>query len=194
MMKRTNPLIYIILFCILISFITCKKGKNPAKSDNNDGPDTLSNNYTGTLTLQYSNEAFPAFDESIQLTVEVFKNGDVTFGTGILLYDAEQNDSEFKIRRTGMLNVAPEGFVFEDIGSGEKIIVTNENIQYTDHMIHWVWNRNSASWVETLNEMNSGLWNEGLVFYIENSVIQASVVERAEALGTIRWTLILVPE
>ena len=184
------------LFLVLGLFLECEEAKNPSEQPKNEdnGLVGLPDNYKGTLILNYVNTAFPEFDESVSFIVDLQKNGEVSIGSGTLNYDAQQGDSDFRIQRTGNLSVNPGGYTFEDLGSGEKVLIVNEGINYYDHMITWYYDRQAATWKKVLDQENSGTWNNDLVFYIVSATIDPEVVERVEATGKVRWILTLEPK
>ena len=184
------------VFLVVGLFLECENEKNPSEQpkDEDNGLVGLPDNYKGILVLNYVNTAFPEFDESVDMTVDLKKNGEVSIGSGTLNYDAQQGDSDFRIQRTGNLSTAPGGYIFEDLGSGEKVLIVNEGINYYDHMITWYYDRQAATWKKALDQENSGTWNNDLIFYIVKATIEPEVVERVEATGKVRWTLTLEPK
>lgn len=139
---------------------------------------------SGTLELHFTNE-FPSFDASTQVTVDIGEQGTVTFGTGTLHYEGEDDNGQFKIKRSGTLTLAPTGTTVE-IGDDLRIDV-KENTTVNEYLQSWVWD--GSSWMQVMNENITDTWNGGLVFYRSEARAGGSTVQAATGDGSVTWTL-----
>ena len=96
----------------------------------------LSNEYSGFLRLNFTNQ-FPYFDETTQVDVDINKYGVVTFGSGTLTYNADDNNGQSRIVRNGTLQLNPTGYYFDN--SGEDYIGVDENTTINENMIVYYW-------------------------------------------------------
>ena len=149
----------------------------------------LSNEYSGFLQLRFTN-TYPAFDETAQVDVTINKYGEVTFGSGTLTYNADDNNGQSRIVRIGTLQINPNGYYFDN--SGEDYVHVNENTTINENMIVYVWDSNSLSWIEYANENINTVWNGGLAFSIDDAVLTGSIISSANAWGSVTWGLYLV--
>jgi hypothetical protein len=150
----------------------------------------LDSNYSGTLYLRFSN-TFPEFDESTQVAVEIDKYGGVTFETGTLSYEGEDDNGQSKLKRSGTLTLAPYGNVFH--ANGGIIIEVDENTSFNERFQQWVWDKSTLTWIPVMDENFSGTWNGGLGFDLDEAVISGSTVGVTNAQGSVIWTLVLTP-
>ena len=149
----------------------------------------FTNEYTGFLELRFTN-TFPSFDEITQVDVHIDKYGQVTFGTGTLSYNADDNNGQSRIVRNGTLQINPNGYYFDN--SGEDYVHVNENTTINENMIVYVWDSNSLSWIEYANENINTVWNGGLAFSIDDAVLTGSIISSANEWGSVTWGLYLV--
>lgn len=147
----------------------------------------LSNGYSGFLKLRFTN-TFPAFDETAQVDVTINKYGEVTFGSGTLTYNADDNNGQARIIRNGTLQLNPTGYYFDN--SGEDYIGVDENTIVNENMIVYYWD--GTNWVETINENINDTWHGGLAFSINQAVLNGSIVQAITGQGSVIWTLYLV--
>ncbi len=140
---------------------------------------------SGTLALHFTNSALPPFDASTQVTADIGEQGTVTFGTGTLNYEGEDDNGQFKIRRSGTLTLAPTGTTVE-IGDDLRIDV-KENTTVNERLQTWVWT--GTSWMSVLDENITDTWNGGLVFYKSEAKAGGSTVQAATGDGSVTWTL-----
>lgn len=148
----------------------------------------LDNDYTGTLYLRFTN-TFPEFDESTQVAVEIDKYGGVTFETGTLSYEGEDQDEQVRIRRSGTLTLAPYGNVFH--ANGDIIIEVDENTSFNERFQQWVWDKQTSTWIPVIDENFSGTWNGGLGFYLGDAETEGSTVSVTTGQDSVIWTLTL---
>lgn len=187
-MKNLSILLILVIAGLILN-PGCKK-----KSDDNNPDDTLSpfvltSDYTGTLSLLFNN-TFPEFEETASVTVEVDKEGKMTFGYGSLNYFGENDDGQVKIKREGLLIISPNGEYFMN---GDKVyFAVDENTDMIEEFTVWIWT--GSNWQKTVEETVTDTWNNGLSFSLEDAEISGSVVEVSNENGTARWTLILVPK
>lgn len=150
----------------------------------------LENCYTGALHLRFTN-TFPAFDESTQVSVDIDKYGGVTFGTGTLSYEGDDNNGQARIKRSGTLTLAPYGNVFHANGSN-IVIEVDENTSFNERLQQWIWD--GTTWMQVVDETISGTWNGGLGFDLDDAVISGgSTVGVTTGQGSVIWTLTLTP-
>ena len=149
----------------------------------------LSNEYSGFLQLRFTN-TYPAFDETTQVDVDINKYGVVTFGSGTLTYNADDNNGQSRIIRNGTLQLNPTGYYFDN--GGEDYIGVDENTTINENMIVYYWDDNSQTWVEVINENISNTWNGGLAFSIDEAVINGSIIQVVTPQGSVTWGLYLV--
>lgn len=177
--------LFLIMLFVTAAQISCSKDEpNPIEP-----LPVLSHDHTGFLRLRFSN-TFPAFDENVQLDVFIDKFGKVTFGTGTLSYNADENNGQSRIVRVGTLSLKPKGSHF--ISNGKDYIQVDENTTINENMIVYYWDDNSQSWSEFLNENINNTWNGGLAFNIDDAVLNGSIIQSVTAWGSVVWGLYLV--
>jgi len=145
---------------------------------------------SGTLELVFMNVALPAFDASTEVSVDIGEQGTVTFGTGTLNYEGEEDNGQFKIKRSGTLTLAPTGTTVE-IGDDLRIDV-KENTTVNERIQTWYWD--GSSWISVLDENITDTWNGGLVFYRSEAKAGGSTVQVVADTGSVTWTLQLDPD
>jgi hypothetical protein len=152
-------------------------------------PDVLSNEYGGLLKLRFANDVIPQFNEAADVNVSVDKQGKMTFGTGTLSYNADENNGQIRIRRVGTITIRPNGKYFKD---GDKdAFDVKENSTVNETITMWVWN--GASWQQTMNETVTDTWNGGLAFYLNDATADGSTVGQVTGTGEVEWSLHLIP-
>ena len=147
----------------------------------------LSNEYSGFLQLRFTN-TYPAFDETTQVDVTINKYGEVTFDSGTLTYNADDNNGQSRIVRNGTLQLNPTGNYFDN--NGEDFIAVDENTTVNENMIVYYWD--GTNWVEAINENITDTWHGGLAFSIDDAVINGSIIQVVTAQGSVTWGLYLV--
>jgi hypothetical protein len=177
--------VFSVLFILCVLQISCSKDE-PAPTSVSA---VLSNEYEGFLKLRFTN-TFPAFDETTQVEVHINKAGEMTFGTGTLAYDGDDDNGQSRIRRVGTLTLNPNGHHFDN--NDEDYVDVKENTTVNETMTVWYWDPNSQTWIQTINENINDLWNGGLAFSIDDAVLTGSVVQSVTANGSVIWTLNLV--
>jgi hypothetical protein len=181
-LKKVFLLILVLHSLILLS---CSMDEqNPTEP-----PQVLSHDHMGFLQLRFTN-TFPAFDETVQVDVTVDKYGKVTFNTGTLSYNADDNNGQSRIVRVGTLSLNPKGSHF--VSNGEDFIEVDENTTINENMIVYYWDDNSQSWIEMINENINNTWHGGLAFNIDDAVLNGSVIQSVTAWGSVVWGLYLV--
>jgi hypothetical protein len=147
----------------------------------------LSNEYSGFLQLRFTN-TYPSFDETAQVDVTINKYGEVTFGSGTLTYNADDNNGQSRIVRNGTIQLNPTGYYFDN--NGADFIAVDENATITENMIVYYWD--GTQWVEALNENITDTWHGGYAFSIDDAVINGSIIQVVTAQGSAAWGLYLV--
>jgi len=181
----TKKVIYSLLTIPLFFMLSC--------SEDNQGPteppQVFSNAHMGFLKLDFTNQ-FPAFNETVQVDVTIDVYGKVTFGTGTLSYNADDNNGQSRIVRVGTLSLNPKGSHF--VNNDEDYIQVDENTTINENMIVYYWDDNSQSWVEVINENINNTWHGGLAFNVDDAVWSGSVIQSVNVWGSVTWGLYLV--
>jgi hypothetical protein len=152
-------------------------------------PDVLSNSYTGYLTLHFTNDVLPTFDETARIDVDVDKQGNMTFTSGTLSYDSDENNGQLRIRRAGTIRLNPNGKYFKN--GDEECFDVKENSTVTETITTWVWN--GTDWQQMMSETVTDTWNGGLVFYLADAEMNGSDCGVTLPTGSAVWTLGLIP-
>lgn len=147
----------------------------------------FNNEYTGWLELHFTNQ-YPAFDETVQVDVDIDKYGNVTFGTGTLTYSGDDNNGQSRIVRNGTIQLSPTGYYFDN--NGADYIAVDENATLNENLIVYYWD--GTQWVEALNENITETWHGGYAFSIDDAVIGGSIIQVVTAQGSVTWGLYLV--
>ena len=147
----------------------------------------FSNEYSGFLQLRFTN-TFPSFDETTQVAVDIDKNGNVTFGTGTLSYNADSNNGQSRIVRNGTIQLSPIGHYFDN--NGADYIEVDENATINENMVVYVWD--GTAWIEYVNENINDTWHGGLAFSIDDAVMNGSIIQVVTSQGSVTWGLYLV--
>lgn len=155
----------------------------------NEPPQVFTNAYSGFLKLDFTNQ-FPAFNETAQVDVMIDVYGKVTFGTGTLSYNADDNNDQSRIVRIGTLSLNPNGRHF--VENLEDYIEVDENTTINENMIVYYWDPNSQTWAEAINENISNTWHGGLAFKLDEAVLTGSIIQSVTAWGSVTWGLYLV--
>lgn len=178
--------LFMIIFAVLFIFLISCSEEEPTPAG---PPQVLSNNYSGFMQLHFTN-TFPAFDESTQVDITIDKYGKVTFGTGTLTYNADDDNGQSRIRRVGTLSLNPSGNYFDN--SGKDYLGVEENTALFEIMTVWYWDDNTHSWIEMINDTLTGTWNGGLAFSIDDAALAGSVTQSSTVWGSTTWGLYLV--
>jgi hypothetical protein len=147
----------------------------------------LSNDYTGFLQLRFTN-TYPSFDETTQADVDINKYGEVTFGTGTLSYNGDDNNGQSRIVREGTIQFNPTGYYFDN--NGDDYIGVDENATLNENMIVYYWD--GSQWIQALNENINDTWHGGLAFSIDDAVLTGSIISSSNSGGSVTWGLYLV--
>ena len=182
----TKKVILSLFIIHLMIIISCSKEEEDPVGPP-PPPEVLSNNYSGFMQLHFTNQ-YPAFDEMVQVDVDIDKYGNVTFGTGTLTYSGDGNNGQSRIVRNGTLQLNPSGYYFDN--SGEDYIGVDENTTVNENMIVYYWD--GVQWVEAINENITDTWHGGLAFSIDDAVINGSIIQVVTGQGSVTWGLYLV--
>ena len=179
MFNKIFPFILIVIFLLLAS--AC------SKDETETGPkEYLDHEYSGRLRLHFTND-FPSLDKTVDVNVQINKYGEMTFGTGSVSYDADENNGQTRIRRKGTLTLNPNGSYFFD-NMIDKFDV-NENTTINETMT--VWYGDGVNWTQAFSENINSTWNGGLVFNLEDAVWNGSHVSVNTGYGSADWGLYL---
>lgn len=179
---RELKLLFLVVPILFLYLSSCSNEPGPNETED----DVLSNEYQGYLKLKFTN-SFPSFDETTQVDVHVYKNGDMTIASGTLSYDAEEDNGQSRIKRVGTLTLQPSGHYFDN--NGEDYLDVDENTTVNETMTVWYWNPQNQTWVQALNENITDTWNGGLAFKMNDAVISESTVGVTTAQGSVIWSL-----
>lgn len=150
-MKYLSLLTGILLSVISCSFFSC---------DNQEEDQMiLDHSYAGVLSVQYSKD-FPDFDATAQLSVEITKEGVLTFSGGgdsdeFEAEDVMYNDGKpfTKVRITGTLVFnGAQGRVM--LSGNEAYAMVRVNSDLNVQMIVWAWDED-LGWVQILDQMQN---------------------------------------
>jgi len=169
-------------------YIACEGLKDQHEMISAANVDINSTN-SGTLELHLTN-TFPEFNASTQVTVDIDEAGGMTFGTGTLSYEGDDDNGQARIKRTGTMTLAPYGSTYKT--EDDIRIDVNENTTFNERLQQWVWT--GVSWMQVIDENISGTWNGGLVFYQSEAKAGGSTVGVTNAQGSAIWTLTLDPD
>jgi len=179
----TKKIILSLLTITLLFILSCSKDdQGPAEPSQ-----VFTNAYSGFLKLDFTNQ-FPAFTETTQVDVMIDVYGKVTFGTGTLTYNADDNNGQSRIVRNGTIQLNPTGYYFDN--NGEDYIGVDENATINENMIVYYWD--GSQWVEAINENITNTWHGGYAFSIDDAVINGSIIQVVTAQGSAAWGLYLV--
>jgi len=181
-----SPKLFIMVIAVSLIFLISCSEEEPTPAG---PPQVLSNNYSGFMQLHFTN-TFPAFDESTQVDITIDKYGKVTFGTGTLSYNADEDNGQSRIVRVGTLSLNPKGSHF--VSNGDDYVDVDENTTINENMIVYYWDENTQTWIEFLNEDINSTWNGGLGFNIDDAVLTGSIIQSVTAWGSTTWGLYLV--
>jgi len=188
---KTETLYLWQISVILLINSSCDKKDNDDENDNDNdtiSPGVFNNAHQGQLLLLFSN-TFPEFSETAIVDVHIDKEGNMEFSSGGLQYSAEDDNGQSKIKREGELIIMPNGNYF--LQDDNVFLAVDENTMLTEKMTVWYWD--GSSWQLALDESISEAWNGGLVFSLDDAVVEGSIVEATTQNGTVKWTLILTP-
>lgn len=179
-----------VSLCLFTAFVSLYVFGVPGCGGGEDALDTveLPVNYEGSLNLHITND-YPSYDESTDIDAKVNKQGVVSFGSGTLHWDAENQLEEGKTKWIGDLNINPTGLTSK-CGNGVCIEV-NENTTFDETIQQYV--MLNGNWKKVADDTQSGTWNEGLAFSLEDAQMDGSVVKASSDQGSVTWTLILIP-
>jgi len=178
--KKIGMLILTVPFLFLVS---CSKDDPTPVGP----PEVLTNEYTGWLELHFTNQ-YPAFNETVQVDVTINKYGEMTFDSGTLTYNADDNNGQSRIVRNGTLQLNPTGNYFDN--SGEDFVAVDENTTVNENLIVYYWD--GLNWVEAVNETITDTWHGGLAFSMVDAVMNGSIIQVITAQGSVTWGLYLV--
>ena len=175
----------LLLICVvpIVLQLSCSENSEPTKPK-----DMFSNYMSGTLSLEYFCP-WPNFNETTQVDVRIEKDGTVTFGTGTLSYNADQNNGQTRIRRVGTLTLNPTGNCFNS--NGTDYIGIDENTNLDETLTQWYWDPNTQTWVEVINQEIHQVWNGGLAFQIDDALLDQAVIQSSSAIW--RLYLLIIP-
>jgi len=159
----------------------------------------LENDYDGTLVVEFTN-IFPPFSET-SLGMEVAIAGDIgmiNINEGTLYYDADtifinnHGEEDSKLKRCGFWIMNPAGEL--RTAGGINYIDVEPNIQ-VDLDIQVVYAKDEyGTWIEVsrIDFSDNYIPNYVLTFVLEDAISESSVVEIADGMGSITWTLSLI--
>ena len=177
-----------MFFGISVMFLFVYLGSGCGGDEDSHSTIELAVNYEGTLTLHITND-YPTFDESTDVDAWVNKQGIVTFGSGTLHWEAENQLEHGKTKWIGDLNLNPEGET--SYCSGDKVCVdVNENTSFSETVEQYV--MYNGNWKKVADDTKTGTWDGGLAFSLDDAIIDGSVVTASTDQGSVTWTLRLL--
>ncbi|MFH0974688.1 MAG: hypothetical protein V1874_02775 [Spirochaetota bacterium] len=198
-MKNTiKRSIFALIALLSVCMVSCRDSGNRGDTGadtNNPVPITLSNDYTGTLTLEYSRD-FPGFSTAVEIDVDVYKSGDVLLSQpDQATYDAtEEEPGQVKIREYGSVTVTSLSGLAVETG-GEKYIQISANTLITGVQTVWGWT--GSDWYQVMNtpfDIENPI-ESPMNFNLDDAVWSgASIGKSIPAYGgtqTFKWTLLL---
>ncbi len=145
-------------------------------------------NYVGSLTLHFTSQ-YPTVDETTKVDAKVSKKGVVTFGSGTMHWEAENQLEEGKTKWVASFNLNPTG-VATECGT-DYCIQVNENTSFTETIEQYV--LMNGDWKKVADDTENGTWNGGLAFSLNEASLDGSVVSASSDQGSATWTLALLP-
>ena len=194
MRKRAFCAAFCVLLCFIVLFLGgCTLPLGESGGSNGDDPPNmvpdpiLDRDYSGTLTLQFSN-TFPAFNEQGQCEVDVdHEFGIIDFQTGSLSYlGDETNDDGFRMRRDGTLDMHPSGHF--EVSGGTTYVQVVENTDVSEQLQAW-----APDGTMVMDQTVTDFWDGGLSFDFSEAQTTGSVCQVVTAQGSAIWTLVLMP-
>ena len=183
-----------MVFLIIFSS-ACKK-----KSEETN---VLSNSYKGNMTLEYS-RGFPNFSTTVQMTVDVGKDGVMAFGPGEsesfnkeeIKYN--QGKPEIKMKMTGSLALhSAKGNYFLDKGVSTLLVWVHSSI--VGQMTVWGWDED-LGWIQVLDTpfTYEDIYNDGsMQFKLDDAVLTGSFIKTSlpdiQDTATYGYALFLTP-
>jgi hypothetical protein len=137
-----KPIQLILAGSLLFILATCKNDKEPI----------FSNNYVGSLYLEYS-RGFPDFSKMIRMDLSMDKDGVVTFGNGgsesfggvDTLYDEGEPVLKMEVEGSMEFNSASgRGDVID--GKEFLFIMVDSRVHGTQYI--WIWDDDNQRWIE----------------------------------------------
>jgi len=192
---NTYNLLKMIMLCALLSSI---HGCGGCSGDDEGGspfepelppPDVLDTEYVGYLTLHFTNDVMPKFNETAKVDVSIDKQGKMTFKSATLSYETDENDGQIRIRRVGTITIRPNGKWFDN--NGEDYFDVKENSTVNETMTIWIWD--GTSWMKQADQTFNDTWNGGLAFSLDDAAVgNGSTVGVTTGTGSANWTLGLI--
>jgi hypothetical protein len=184
--RRTAALLAVGL---LISLFGCSSTTGPEE----DSSTRVA--YRGTLTLVITN-AYPEFTAtSTPIGVTILENGQMSFATGYLNYDATDENPQTKIHWSGSMTITPRQQ--EPYAESRGYIAAWENTTVSEHIEFWI--RENGEWSKKIDERPAETWNGGLVFSMDEALDNGAelstknvTVEGANPMGSVTWKLVMV--
>ncbi len=188
--RRISAAVSLLAVVLLISLPGCSSSTSP---DGGDASTRIA--FRGTLTLVITN-AYPEFTAaSSPIEVTILENGQMSFTTGHLNYDATDENPQAKIHWSGSMTISPRQQ--EPYAESRGYIAVWENTSVSEHIEFWI--RQNGEWSKKIDERPAEVWNGGLVFSMDDALISGSelstnnvTVEGANPMGSVTWTLRMV--
>ena len=178
----------LIFMCLTLT--TCKKDK-----EENDIPavdEVLDNNYSGSLSVNFSNQ-IPEFSVEETMAVEIDKFGLVHIDSGTLDYYGETLVSDdSKIERSGQWTLNPTGILMTEGGVNYVKVDAGITINYDNQKVYA--KNNQGQWQLVAEIPYSGTPNSDLNFNMDDAIFNSDgAVNQAQSqIGEIIWHLLLV--
>ena len=188
--RRISAAVSLLAVVLLISLPGCSSSTSPDGKDASKGIA-----YRGTLTLVITNAYSEFTAASSPIEVTILENGQMSFTTGHLNYDATDENPQAKIHWSGSMTISPRQQ--EPYAESRGYIAVWENTSVSEHIEFWI--RQNGEWSKKIDERPAEVWNGGLVFSMDDALISGSelstnnvTVEGANPMGSVTWTLRMV--
>jgi len=179
---------FVILFCLFQ--VSCNKDEKKDEEESS----MLQNDYTGYLTVRYSN-VYPPWDVSTNIDVNISKEMEtILFESGTLSYSGDTiiGNDDSRIVRSGSWQIQPVGFL-EKAGDDVQIEVDGGVSVVNDVQKIYAKNPSTGQWQLVFETDISAEPNADLVFSLQEAETTGSTIAVNEELGSIVWTLNLLP-
>ncbi len=136
----------------------------------------------GSMTLRFTNNVIPRFDESASAECELKSNTLLVCGMATLRYDATEDNGQIKIRRNGTITFMPVGTCTQ------TTCTVNHQASVRETTTLWVWT--GTSWrLEDENTVSED-WDDTLLFDLGRATEPGgSTIGVTKPTGSAFWTL-----
>jgi hypothetical protein len=199
---RIAAYVPLLAAALLISLFGCSSSTSPdspvgtSSSAGPGGNGSTRIAFRGTLTLEITN-AYPAFTAALAppISVTILENGQMSFTTGYVNWDATDENPQAKIHWSGSMTISPRQN--EPYSESRGYVAVWENARVSEHVEFWI--RENGEWSKKIDEYPAETWNGGLVFSMDEALDNGAVLSTNEVtvggahpMGSVTWTLYMV--